>query len=216
MSLGGLQIPNFGSGSFILPLHPKQGCDTIQALPKGKALRHDGVLMEFFHECAQEVAPTVLKAFMVMLNSGETSAYINKGLITLIPKTGDHARLSNWRPITLLSNTYKVLMKTLTGRVQTALPHIIKPNQTGFMEGKNILDNTFMAQEALEWAEESDHDLVLLLLNFEKAFDRIKWGFLFTALAKLGFNDTWVNRVRSLYHTVSSTITVNGTIRPDF
>jgi len=172
--------------------------------------------MEFFHECAQEVAPTVLKAFMVMLNSGETSAYINKGLITLIPKTGDHARLSNWRPITLLSNTYKVLMKTLTGRVQTALPHIIKPNQTGFMEGKNILDNTFMAQEALEWAEESDHDLVLLLLNFEKAFDRIKWGFLFTALAKLGFNDTWVNRVRSLYHTVSSTITVNGTIRPDF
>ncbi len=151
-----------------------------------------------------------------MLNSKETSTYINKGLITLIPKTGDHARLSNWRPITLLGNTYKVLAKMLAGRVQAALPHIIKLNQTSFMEGRSILDNAFMAQEALEWAEESDQDLVLLLLDFEKAFDKIKWGFLFTTLAKLGFNGTWVNWVRSLYHTASSAIKVNGAIGPDF
>jgi hypothetical protein len=42
---------------------------TIQALPKGKAPGHDGVPMEFFHECAKEVAPTLLKAFTAMLNS---------------------------------------------------------------------------------------------------------------------------------------------------
>jgi hypothetical protein len=51
--------------------------------------------MEFFHECAEEVTPTLLKAFTAMLNSRETSACINKGLITLVPKTGDHAKLSN-------------------------------------------------------------------------------------------------------------------------
>ncbi len=52
-----------------------------------------------------------------------------------------------------------------------------------------------MAQESLDWAVESNQDLVLLLLNFEKAFDRIEWGFLFMALSKFGFNDTWVSWV---------------------
>ncbi len=51
---------------------------------------------------------------------------------------------------------YKVLAKILAGRVKVALTHIIRPNQMGFVEGRSIIDNTFMAQEALEWAEESE------------------------------------------------------------
>jgi hypothetical protein len=47
-------------------------------------------------------------------------------------------------------------------------------------------------------------------LDFEKAFDRIEWGFLFSALAKLGFSNTWVCWVASLYQAASSAIKVNG------
>ncbi len=184
--------------------------DAIRALPKGKSLGHDEISMEFYHEYANEVAPTLLRAFTAMLNVETTSASINKGLITLIPKTGDRARLSNWRPIILLGSTYKILTKTLAGRIQSALIHIIRPNQMGFVEGRSILDNIFMAQEALGWAEERDQNLVLLLLDFEKAFDRIEWGFLFSALAKLGFSNTWVCWVASLYQVASSAIKING------
>ncbi len=194
----------------------KETIDAIRTLPKGKAPGHDGVRTEFFQKCVDEVAPTFLKAFIAMLNSEEALAYINKGTITLIPKSEDRSKLSNWRLITLLGSMYKVLAKMLAGRLQGFLPHIIRPNQTGFVEGRSILDNTFLAQEALEWAEESNQDLVLLLLDFDKTFDRIEWDFLFTALHKLGFNDTWVRWTRTLYHSASSTIKVNGTTGPDF
>jgi hypothetical protein len=33
---------------------------------------------------------------------------------------------------------------------------------------RSILDNNFLAQEVLVWVAKSGHDLVLLLLDFEK------------------------------------------------
>jgi hypothetical protein len=70
--------------------------------------------------------------------------------------------------------------------------------------------NTFLAQEAQDWAKESNQDLVFLLLDFEKAFDRIEWSFLFEALAKLGFCPQWIKWVSSLYGSASSAIKLNG------
>ncbi len=162
------------------------------------------------------MAPTLFKAYMAMLVSGEASNYINRGLITLIPKTGDCSKLRNWRPITLLGNVYKILAKTLAGRLQAFLPCVIRLNQTGFIEGRSILDNVFIAQDSLDWAMESDQELVLLLLDFEKAFDRIEWNFLFITLSKLGFNSTWVRWVRTLYLHATSTIRINGEAGPVF
>jgi hypothetical protein len=62
-----------------------------------------------------------------MLRNEETSELINKGLITLIPKLGDHAKLGNWRPITLLGSLYKIMAKMLARRLQVFLPNVIRP-----------------------------------------------------------------------------------------
>jgi mannosylglycoprotein endo-beta-mannosidase len=182
----------------------------IKALSKGRAPGHDDILMEFFQEFEAEFAPTLLHACSAMLRTGATSPFISKGIITLIPKSGDRAKLNNWRPITLLGSLYKILAKTLASRLRMELTEIIRSNQTCFVEGLSILDNVFMAQEGLGWAEESNQDLVLLLLDFEKAFDKIEWGFLFRALEQLGFSQTWVHWVTSLYREATSAIKVNG------
>jgi hypothetical protein len=76
--------------------------------------------------------------------------------------------------------------------------------------GRNILDNVFLAQEFLEWATESGQDLVLLLLDFEKAVDKIEWGFLFTALSKLDFSPKWIKWISCLYRSACSSVKVNG------
>jgi hypothetical protein len=78
-------------------------------MPKGKAPRTDGIPTEFFQELVEEISPTLLQAFSAMLRRGETSEWTNKGLITLIPKSGDHAKIGNWRSITLLGSLYDAL-----------------------------------------------------------------------------------------------------------
>jgi hypothetical protein len=102
--------------------------DAISSLPKGKVLGCDGIPTKFFQECAREIAPTLIKAFTNMFNLRETSTQIKKGIITLIPKSREHSKLSNWRPITLLGSLYKILAKTLARRLQAFLPNIVRPN----------------------------------------------------------------------------------------
>jgi len=116
------------NASLVSSLSLKEVGKAIQALPKGKMPGHDGIPMEFFHECEKEIAPDLLQTFMAMLSKGETSAYINKGVITLIPKSEDHARLNNWRPITLLGSVHKILAKVFAGRLQAVLSNIIRSN----------------------------------------------------------------------------------------
>jgi hypothetical protein len=50
-----------------------------------------------------------------------------------------------------------------------------------------------MAFEAMEWVKESDQDLVLLLVDFEKTYDKVNWMFLQESMRKLGFSDQWIN-----------------------
>jgi hypothetical protein len=91
-----------------------------------------------------------------------------------------------------LENIYKILAKLLSIRIQVHLLEVIRPNQTGFVAGRSILDNVFLARESMEWAKESNQRIVLLMPDFENAFHKINWGFLFEVLWILGFCDLWI------------------------
>jgi hypothetical protein len=77
------------------PLSLAEIKEAITSLAKGKAPRHDGIPIKFFQEYVNEVAPMLLLAFKAMLTRGLTSNFINKGMITLIMKSGDHSKLGN-------------------------------------------------------------------------------------------------------------------------
>jgi hypothetical protein len=64
-------------------------------MPKEKALGCDDIPTEFFQEFTNEVSPTLLEAFSAMFRNRETLELINKGLITLIPKSENHARIGS-------------------------------------------------------------------------------------------------------------------------
>ncbi len=91
--------------------------EVIATMPEDKVPRCDGILTESFQELTKEISPTLIQAFSAMLRRGEMSEWTNKGLITLIPKSGDHAKIGNWRSITLLGSLYKILAKTLARRL---------------------------------------------------------------------------------------------------
>ena len=58
----------------------------------------------------------------------------------------------------------------------------IKPSQTVFVEKKRILKKIYTTQEAMYWATNSNQKLIIIILDFEKAYDRVSWIFLKYAL----------------------------------
>jgi len=87
---------------------------------------------------------------------------------------------------------------------------VVQPNQTGFVPGRCIIDNIFLVQESIHYAERSRQKLALILLDVEKAYDRISWSFMREVSEKQGFHQNFIRRVMALYKNVSSSVIVNG------
>ena len=70
--------------------------------------------------------------------------------------------------------------------------------QTGFIGERSIFDNLFIFWESMAAARHSHESLAIILLDFEKAYDRVDWDFLHGTLLRLGFPKEWVNGVNGL------------------
>ena len=72
------------------------------------------------------------------------------------------------------------------------LGRLIHDTQTGFVKERSILDNIFTFWEAVSLARLRGEPTPILLLVFEKAYDRVDWGFLEVTMLKMGFSDPWI------------------------
>lgn len=77
-------------------------------------------------------------------------------------------------------------------------------------------NNVFTFYAAAEWARCSSQSLDVLLLDFEKAYDRVDWDFLEGTLSRLGFPDRWIRGVSGLYRSATSAVTIGGFLSPHF
>ena len=53
----------------------------------------------------------------------------NRGIITLMFKSGEREDIKNWKPITLLNVDNKIVSKILAERLKRVLPNIINTDQ---------------------------------------------------------------------------------------
>lgn len=76
-------------------------------------------------------------------------------LITLIPKTKDPNLLSDYRPICLIGIMYKIVAKILAVRLKSVINNVIGEQQSGYIEGRNILDGPLMINEFHSWTKKA-------------------------------------------------------------
>jgi Reverse transcriptase (RNA-dependent DNA polymerase) len=74
---------------------------------------------------------------------------INLASISLIPKNTDATTITQFRPISLINCSIKILTKLLIERLSPLMNDLISSTQTTYIKGRYIMDNVVCAHETL-------------------------------------------------------------------
>ena len=75
---------------------------------------------------------------------------VNETYIALIPKKYGSCKISDFRPISLVTSLYKIISKVLASRIKEVLDSTISKNQRAFVANRQIIDVVLMANEVVE------------------------------------------------------------------
>ncbi len=137
-------------------------------------------------EEASTPAPFLPKSWIVGLPRVYQDVYF---LIVLLAKNEETTELKNWRPISPINSDYKLIMALLSGR-------LIGEEQVGFLGGRSIFDPILAVKAALIQHQPVSMTGFLLLIDLEKAYDRVNQTFLFRVLEKFGLPPSWMELYR--------------------
>ena len=151
------------------------------------------------------------KAFLHAFKVGRLHLTARFGILSLIPK-GKRSRtiLKNWRPISLLCTEYKLLAKILANRINTVIHDLIDPDQCGFIKGRNISMNIRTMFDIMHYTWLKKLPALAILVDFEKAFDRVDYESLYCILQFFGFGPTFVKWVKLIFTDFNLPIINNG------
>ncbi|GAA0160307.1 hypothetical protein LIER_16889 [Lithospermum erythrorhizon] len=148
---------------------------------------------------------------------GKISRALNPTTITLIPKKQCPTIMKDCRPISYRNVIYKCVSKILTGRVKVVLDNIISANQFAFMKGRLIGDNILMMQELVNnYHCEGKPDRCAIKIDVIKAYDSVRWEFLWVVMNGMGFPRIYVDWVKQCVTTASFYVAINGGIHGFF
>ena len=183
----------------------------LKNMKNNKSPGLDGYSPEFFKFFWPQIGFFFLDCINECFANNNLTDSQTQGLITCIPKAGKARNLiKNWRPISLLNTTYKLISSCLTNRLRPLLCRIISQEQKGFLENRSISDCTRLMYDLIYECQFRKINGLILLIDFEKAFDSISWDYIRECLIRLNFGDNFLKWINIFQKDSKSRVILNG------
>jgi hypothetical protein len=152
----------------------------------------------------------------IQLHGMTTGSPFTTGWMCPLYKKKDRSKIENYCPITLLNTDYKIFTKALAIQVAKVIHRMIHPHQSGFIPKRSIFDPIRLVQTMTTYADLMEEDGAIIVLDQEKAYDKIQHTYLFETLEAFHLPPLFVNTVKNLYKSAYTQVAINGFLSSPF
>jgi hypothetical protein len=210
------QVSDEENEILIADFSEKEVREAVFQMEHNKAPGPDGFPAEFYQVFWGVIKDDLLAMFHEFHKETLDLFSLNFGIITLIPKIENATKFRQYRPICVLNVSFKIFTKVGTNRLNKVARTVVSPPQTTFRLGRNIMEGVVILHETIHELHTKKSNGVIFKIDFEKAYDKVKWSFLQQTLRMKGFSPKWCRWIQNMVSRGSVGIKVNDDIGPYF
>ena len=191
------------------PLSYEECKNVLESFENDKSPGEDGFTVESSKLFYDLLSENLLACLNGAYEKNEFTISQRRGIF-LSKEDGSLLDLHNWRPITLLNVNLKIAAKAIAKRLETVLPNLIHPDQTGFVKGRHTGENIRLISDVLDFTKDQNIPGIPVALDFQKAFDSLEWPLIMRILDAFNFGSSIKRWISTFYTNVESAVLNNG------
>jgi len=171
----------------------------VKDMKNNKAVGVDEIPAEFWKSLGDKGIEEIVKLCKSMYDTGKWPSDFTRLVFVPLQKKENALDCEDHRTISLICHASKIMLKVLTKRIEGRAKEFLSKGQFGFRSGVGTRDAIGVMRMLYERNLEHGNDLYVCYVDFEKAFDRVKWDKMMQVLRELKVD--WKDRrlIRDLY-----------------
>jgi hypothetical protein len=170
----------------------------ISTMSGGKASGVDEIPVEVYK--IPGFAGLIIDLLNAAFNRADVPQFWRTLIVVPVPKKSDLSKVSNYRGISLMCIIAKIYNKAILFRVRNVLDSRLDSTQNGFRPNRSTIPHIVSLREMLRACiADGDMSLVIVFVDYTKAFDSVKWDQLRAILIAYRIPIKLVDGIMSLY-----------------
>ena len=172
--------------------------DALKKMKNQKAVGPDGVPVDVFKVIGEEGVDVLLDLLNCIWEKGKMpDEWRLSTLVPIFKGKGDVQECGNYRGIALMSHVLKLWERIIEKRLRNIVE--IGEGQFGFTKGKSTTDAAFAVRMLMEKYREKKVDLHLVIIDLEKAYDRVPREVVWWCMRKRKIPERCIHIVQDMY-----------------
>jgi hypothetical protein len=188
----------------------------IKELKNNKAPGEDKITGEIIKYGGEKLWDLIHELISNIWEQEEMPKEWSVAIIHPIHKKNDKTNCSNYRGISLLNVTYKVMAKIIAKRLTPYTEEILGDYQCGFRKTRTTTDHIFALRNIMEKCYEYNISLHQLFIDYKQAYDSVNRNKLFVTMKEFGIPTKIVHLTKMTLRETKAKVKIQSDMSGEF